>query len=94
MQWQTDFTGSCYVILKAPCKVAMSNYYLFAGDYNYTGDDRNWKDWTVYGANFENDSQAVRDSSKWQTVYEVTDDTRMTRKNYYYSSNYNPLSTT
>lgn len=93
MQWQTDFTGSCYVILKAPCKVAMSNYYLFAGDYNYTGDDRNWKDWTVYGANFENDSQAVRDSSKWQTVHEVTDDTRMARKNYYYSSNYNLNST-
>ena len=93
MQWQTDFTGSCYVILKATCKVAMSNYYLFAGDYNYTGDDRNWKDWTVYGANFENDSQAVRDSSKWQTVHEVTDDTRMARKNYYYSSNYNLNST-
>lgn len=88
MQWQTDFTGSCYVILKAPHKVAMRGYKLFVGDYNYTGDDRNWKNWTIYGANFENDSQAVRDSSKWQTVHEVTDDSRMIRKNYYYSCDY------
>ncbi|MBQ1475108.1 MAG: hypothetical protein IIZ32_07375, partial [Ruminococcus sp.] len=43
---------------------------------------RNWKDYTIYGANFASDSEAVRDSAQWQVVKAVVNDSVTQDVNY------------
>ena len=75
-KWCIGITEPRHIIMKADAKVCMTGYSLTTGNDNasnrYKG--RNWKDYTIYGANFASDSEAVRDSAQWQVVKAVEND--------------------
>ena len=76
-----------HIIMKADSKVCMTEYSLTTGNDNASWKGRNWKDYTIYGANFASDSEAVRDSAQWQVVKAVendsiTQDVNLTRYDY------------
>ena len=75
-KWCVGVTQPRHIIMKADAKVCMTGYSLTTGNDNasprYGG--RNWKDYTIYGANFASDSEAVRNSAQWQVVKAVEND--------------------
>ncbi|MBR6958952.1 MAG: hypothetical protein IKH76_00570, partial [Clostridiales bacterium] len=71
-KWYTD--SDHYAVVKADKPVVMTGYILTTGGDTNQFPDRNWKSWTIYGANFGDDSKAVRDSDEWQVITAVTDD--------------------
>ena len=51
-KWVTSKENS-YIIMDAQNKVEMTGYSLITGNDNESYDGRNWKNYTIYGANFE-----------------------------------------
>ena len=59
-----------YLIFKALTAQAPYFYTLVTGNDTEGSYDRNWADWTIYAANFENDAQATRDNEGWTVISE------------------------
>ena len=62
-----------YIIVKADKAVVPEWYFLVTGNDTGSNTDRNWKSWKIYGGNFENDSDAVRDVENF-TGWTLLDD--------------------
>ncbi len=76
-KWGLNFSGSAHVILKADALTVLKRYTLTTANDNSSWKGRNWKDWTIYGANFDSDSEVTRDSSEWKEIVSVKDDSRL-----------------
>ncbi len=59
--------ADAYIILKAETPVVPKNYFLNTGNDTGSNPGRNWKTWTIYAANFEDDSLATVDA-EWTVV--------------------------
>ena len=60
-----------YIVFKMPEPIAPRMYTLITGDDTGTyvsNQGRNWKTWTIYGANFASDAEAVEDSPEWVAI--------------------------
>ena len=73
-KWCIGVTEPRHIIMKANAPVFMTGYSLTTGNDNASYKGRNWKDYTIYGANFASDSEATRDSAQWQVVKAVEND--------------------
>ena len=73
-KWCIGITEPRHIIMKADAPVFMTGYSLTTGNDNTSYKGRNWKDYTIYGANFASDSEATRDSAQWQVVKAVEND--------------------
>ena len=73
-KWCIGVTEPRHIIMKANAPVFMTGYSLRTGNDNASYKGRNWKDYTIYGANFASDSEATRDSAQWQVVKAVEND--------------------
>lgn len=72
--------GIAYIIVKAEEPVAPKYYFLItANDSKDTG--RNWKSWKIYGGNFLNDDEAVREGDGW-TLIDVKEDEPLPNDNF------------
>ncbi|MBR5776825.1 MAG: hypothetical protein IKY42_11325, partial [Bacteroidaceae bacterium] len=54
-----------WLIFKTSVGLKPTYYRLVTGNDNANNHGRNWKDWEIYGANFENDEDAAYDSEAW-----------------------------
>lgn len=81
-KWCIGVTEPRHIIMKADAPVFMTGYSLTTGNDNSAYRGRNWKDYTIYGANFASDSEAVRDSAQWQVVKAVVNDSVTQDVNY------------
>ena len=81
-KWCLPFNGNAYIIIKAPSLIGMTGYTLKTANDTQAQYGRNWKDWTIYGANFASDSEATIDSDKWKVVTSVTGDTKLRAENF------------
>ncbi|MCR5652618.1 MAG: leucine-rich repeat protein, partial [Ruminococcus sp.] len=72
-----DSTLKPYIIFKTNVKLPIIAYSLITASDNASYTGRTWKDWTIYGANFNDDSEAVLDSPDWNVVTSVTNDTKI-----------------
>ncbi len=54
-----------WVVMKADQPVVAETYYLITGHDTGTYPGRNWKEWKIYGANFDSDEEAVKESDAW-----------------------------
>lgn len=71
-KWGGDNTP-IWVILKADEPIHPDFYRLLTANDTDKNPDRNWKDWTIKGANFESDEEATYESSAWVTLDERKD---------------------
>ncbi|MBQ7505443.1 MAG: leucine-rich repeat domain-containing protein [Ruminococcus sp.] len=71
-----------YVVFKTAESVCMDSYSLTTANDTQQNPSRNWKGWTIYGANFDNDSQAARNSGSWEVITTVTNDDKLQAANY------------
>ena len=62
-----------YVIFRAYNPTQFGQYILVTGNDTQRSPDRNWKDWKIYGANFDSDEAAVRDTSAWFLIDEKSE---------------------
>ena len=64
------------VIWKTASNIILTNYMLRTGNDSYRESPyrRNWKSWTIYGANFSSDSEATINASGWTQIQQITDD--------------------
>ena len=60
--------SNMYIIVKAAKAVVPENYFLVTGDDASIVPHRNWMTWKIYGGNFSNDEQAVRNGSGWTLI--------------------------
>lgn len=60
--------GRRWVIVKADKAFTPENYFLITGNDTNGDQARNWKNWTISGANFEKDEDATRDASAWTVI--------------------------
>ena len=81
-KWCIGVTEPRHIIMKADAPVFMSGYSLTTGNDNASYKGRNWKDYTIYGANFASDSEATCDSAQWQVVKAVENDSVTQDLNY------------
>ncbi|MBR5703930.1 MAG: hypothetical protein IKX45_06755 [Bacteroidales bacterium] len=64
------------VIWKTASGIILTNYMLTTGgdSYRTSPNRRNWKSWTIYGANFSSDNEATIDAVGWTKIQQITDD--------------------
>lgn len=63
-----DQNSNCYVIFKTDNAVVPVNYFLCIGTDTQKYPTRNWDTWDIYGANFENDADAVEGAEGWVLI--------------------------
>ena len=66
-----------YIIVKADKAVKPEWYFLVTGNDTGNNPGRNWKSWKIFGGNFENDADAVRDVENyagWTLIDEKEDE--------------------
>lgn len=64
-KWCTTNNASVFVIFTASEPIAPTYYRLTTGGDTGGNPGRNWKNWKIYGANFESENAAERDSKDW-----------------------------
>ena len=77
--------GGAVAVWKTDDPIILIGYQLTTGNDNMTYWGRNWKDWTVYGANFASDAEAevnLLSATGWTIVHQVTGDTKLQDENY------------
>lgn len=57
-----------YIIFKTNVRAKLTGYYMVHGNDTPDYPDRAWATWTIYGANFDSDSQATAESTAWKEV--------------------------
>ena len=62
------------IIWKTASSVVLAYYILNTGGDTGSYPGRNWKSWTIYGANFANDSEATIDATGWNEIQKVEND--------------------
>ena len=62
------------IIWKTASSVVLAYYILNTGGDTGKYPGRNWKSWTIYGANFTNDSEATIDATGWNEIQKVEND--------------------
>lgn len=59
-----------WMIFKTDAPIKPSYYGLVTGGDTDTYQDRNWKSWKIYAANFDSDEEATPESDKWVLIDE------------------------
>ena len=72
-KWCTNDTHEGYengwwIVFKASDKLVPAYYSLMTGNDTQGNPGRNWKTWRIYGANFESDDEATRNSEGWVLI--------------------------
>lgn len=70
-KWFMDLSmcdNSAMIIFKSDIALQPAMYTLTTGDDTRQYSSRNWKNWKIYGANFENDEAAVSDAEEWTLI--------------------------
>ena len=60
--------GGSYNIFKSYKKVAPEYYMLITGNDTKNSPGRNWRQWRIYGGNFESDEAATRTAESWVLI--------------------------
>ena len=76
--WYAD--NKPYIIFKTNVPAKLTDYYMVHGNDTPDYPGRAWATWTIYGANFDSDSQATAESTAWKEVDK--------HSGYSYGSNY------
>ena len=85
-KWGGNFgSDPQYVIFRVKNALKPSFYKLITGNDTQTNSGRNWKTWSVYGANFTSFSDATFDSNEWTLLDERVDvsEEYLPKKNLY-----------
>lgn len=69
-KWGESSSDDLYAIFKASEALVPTNYVLTTGSDAEQWTGRNWSNWKIYAANFENDEDAIRTSDKWVLIDE------------------------
>ena len=78
-----DGGNGAYIIFSASEPISVTGYSIVTGNDNAEWIDRNPKSWTLYGCNDETaNSAAGKDSTSWEVIDAITDDTQLEDKNY------------
>lgn len=72
-KWAGNFSGTAYVVFKTPEATAPYFYTLVTANDAVAYPDRNWKTWSIYGANFASDEEATQESDAWTLLDAKTD---------------------
>ena len=76
-----------YIIVKAAKAVVPTTYFLITGNDTGSAPNRNWKEWKIYGGNFESDADAVRNGEGWTLVdHHTADDEPLPATNFGYKN--------
>ena len=67
-KWCVGSFQEAYIVFKASEAIVPTNYYLITGGDTGKFPDRNWKNWSIYAANFSDDAEATRESSEWVLI--------------------------
>lgn len=67
-KWCVGSFEEAYIVFKASEAIVPTNYYLITGGDTGKFPDRNWKNWSIYAANFSDDAEATRESSEWVLI--------------------------
>ncbi len=67
-KWCVGSFQEAYIVFKASEAIVPTNYYLITGGDTGKFPDRNWKNWSIYAANFSSDADATRESSEWVLI--------------------------
>lgn len=59
------YDNGWWVIFKTSQPFCPTSYIITTGDDTANYPQRNWKTWKIYGANFNNDKEALKDASDW-----------------------------
>lgn len=62
------------IIWKTASSVVLAYYILNTGGDTGSYPGRNWKSWTIYGANFASDSEATINATGWNEIQKVEND--------------------
>ena len=81
-KWCTGFNGFAYNIFKTNEPVKMKGYGLTTADDTANFGGRNWKSWTIYGANFDSDDDAKLNSDAWNVITTVENDDQLEPVNF------------
>lgn len=69
-KWCTTNNASVFIVFAASEPIAPTFYKLTTANDTGGNPSRNWKNWKIYGANFDNEEQATRDAEGWQLIDE------------------------
>ena len=64
-KWGTGTGGDRFVIFRADQPIQPTYYGLVTGGDTNTYKERNWKNWKIWGANFNSDEEAKKDTDAW-----------------------------
>lgn len=67
--------GYDYIIWKTQSSIVLCGYTLITGNDTQKFTDRNWKTWTIYGANFASDDEAKNAAPGWTQIQKIQNDT-------------------
>ena len=67
-KWCVGSFEEAYIVFKASEAIVPTNYSLVTGSDTGKFPDRNWKNWSIYAANFSDDAEATRESSEWVLI--------------------------
>ena len=70
-----------WIILKADKAFTPTNYFLVTGNDTNAHQERNWKSWNIYGANFDSEADATKDAEAW-TLIDQREDASVNPANY------------
>ena len=63
-----DSANKMYIIVKAEKPVVPTYYFLVTGNDTGSNPGRNWATWKIYGGNFADDADAVREGEGWTLI--------------------------
>ena len=69
-KWGTGTGGDRYIVFKAKKPIKPTYYGLVTGGDTHVYTDRNWKNWKIWGANFESDEEATKNAAGWVLIDE------------------------
>ena len=67
-KWCMNKFEEAYIVFKASEAIVPTNYYLITGGDTGKFPQRNWRNWSIYAANFSSDAEATRESSEWVLI--------------------------
>ena len=71
-KWAGTYDGLAYVVFKTGKAIQPFFYTLVTGNDTKQYPGRNWKDWTIYGGNFDSDDDATQDAEGWTLIDQKT----------------------
>ena len=76
--WDGNSGKTVYVVMKSSAAIAPKSYELIIANDTPSHTGRNWKNWKIYGGNFDSDAAATQDASGWVLIDEKADQTLTT----------------